>query len=73
MNQWSCEWPSVGVDFFVSWLVNINVYTGACLVPLLEFVLGTELVEELNSFVRTHCICWKISIKKWKLQLVNGE
>lgn len=48
----------------MSWLVNINVYFVACLVPLLEFVLGTELDEELNSFVRTHCICWKLSIKK---------
>lgn len=67
MNQWSYEWPSVDADLFVSQLVNINVYIVACLVPLLYFVLGTELDEELNSIVSTHCICWKLKNGNYSL------
>lgn len=30
-------------------------------------------VEELNSFVRTHCICWKLAIKNGSCSLWMGK
>lgn len=56
----------MNVNLFLSLL---GTFVHIVLLPLLLSAFGIELDEELNSSVRTHCICWKLAIKNGNCSL----
>lgn len=61
-----------GCQLFLS-LLGILKTVYMVVLPLLYSALGIDLDEELNSFIKTHCICWKLATKNGNCSLWMGK